>query len=413
MNSREQYKQKHILSQSWKMLGWLLAVQILVAFVGRSISPLGVLIGEDLSLTKSQIGLLPAALFFGQSIVSLPAGFLVDKIGTKKMLLFVAAVLGLSYIILTFTSFFSIILLMICLGGLGYGASHPAANRGIIYWFHASDRGLAMGIKQMGITFGSALAALLLLPLASEWGWRPAVLAASIFLLVIGFLAYFSYMEPKIPSDVLRNGETSSFFKEFMNMAKHKALVLISTAAAILNGSQMILNTYIVLFAYERLKLPLVLAGVLLVVSEVGGSCGRVVWGIVSDRFFQSRRVIILIIISSIIGLVSAVVAFLPSYTSFLVMVPIIFIFGFTVSGFNAIWMNAATEIVPHEKSGIATGFTLTIGSWGVMVGPPVFGLIVDFTGTYLMGWLFITLMMLFVMSLLLYAAILLRKNVT
>ncbi|WP_340083923.1 hypothetical protein MHB50_13620 [Siminovitchia sp. FSL H7-0308] len=33
----------------WMMLGWLLVIQVLVAFVGRSIAPLGILIGEDLS----------------------------------------------------------------------------------------------------------------------------------------------------------------------------------------------------------------------------------------------------------------------------------------------------------------------------------------------------------------------------
>ncbi|UQX55553.1 hypothetical protein M5V91_07760 [Cytobacillus pseudoceanisediminis] len=50
----------------WKMLLFLLLAQLMVAFVGRSIGPLGVLIGEDLSLTKSQIGMLPAALFWAR-----------------------------------------------------------------------------------------------------------------------------------------------------------------------------------------------------------------------------------------------------------------------------------------------------------------------------------------------------------
>jgi len=37
-----------------------------------------------------------------------------------------------------------------------------------------------------------------------------------------------------------------------------------------LNGSQMILNTYIMLFTYEIHAEPLVAAGILLVISEVG-----------------------------------------------------------------------------------------------------------------------------------------------
>src|SRR5699024_7633231 len=160
--------------------GWLLATQVLVAFVGRSVSPLGAVIGEDLDLTKAQIGMLPAALFLGQAFVSIPAGFLVDRMGTRRMLLLVAVVLGGGFIAMTFTSLFAIVLVSIAIAGFGYGSGHPATNRGIILWFPIEKRGTAMGIKQMGVTFGSALAALLLLPVASAWGWRPAILAAGI-----------------------------------------------------------------------------------------------------------------------------------------------------------------------------------------------------------------------------------------
>ena len=44
----------------------------------------------------------------------------------------------------------------------------------------------------------------------------------------------------------------------------------------LLSGTQMILNTFIVLFAYEKIGLSLIVAGVLLVIAELGGSLGRV-----------------------------------------------------------------------------------------------------------------------------------------
>ncbi|SDZ81407.1 hypothetical protein SAMN05421743_101298 [Thalassobacillus cyri] len=61
--------------EPWRMLLWLLMAQIMVAFIGRSLGPLGVLIEEDLSLTKAQVGLLPSALFLGQAVASIPTGF--------------------------------------------------------------------------------------------------------------------------------------------------------------------------------------------------------------------------------------------------------------------------------------------------------------------------------------------------
>lgn len=51
---------------------------------------------------------------------------------------------------------------------------------------------------------------------------------------------------------------------------------------------------------------------------------------------------------------------------------------------------------------GIATGFSITVGSWGVVAGPPFFGFIVDMSGSFISGWLFISFMMGIVVMLLL-----------
>ncbi|MFD1708760.1 MFS transporter [Siminovitchia sediminis] len=396
--------------QQWKMLGWLLLIQILVAFVGRSIAPLGLVIGEDLSLTKAQIGMLPAALFLGQSLVSMPAGLLADKIGSRKLLVLLAICLGVSFVSMTLTSSLIPLLLAVVIGGIGYGASHPATNRGIMFWFPTEKRGTAMGIKQMGVTFGSAMAALLLLPLAGSWGWRPAILAASALLLVAGVLTYFSYKEP---DEQKRSAPLKKFNarQNVKTLLKNKPLVFVTVSALILSGSQMMLNTYLVLFSYEKLGISLFLSGTLLVVSEVGGSVGRIGWGVISDRLFNGGRIIVLFIIALMAACISFVVALLPSGTSYWMMIPVSFLFGFSASGFNGIWMNATTELVPREQAGLATGFSITVGSWGVMIGPPLFGLILDITGSYRTGWFFVAAVMVIVMFLLLSAMSFLRKK--
>jgi ACS family hexuronate transporter-like MFS transporter len=392
----------------WHMLGWLLAAQIMVAFIGRSLAPLGVLIGEDLSLTKAQIGMLPAALFLGQSFVSIPAGFLVDRIGSKKLLFLLSLCLGLSFILMTVTSLYGVVLILVTLGGVGYGTMHPTSNKGIIYWF-AEKRGTAMGIKQMGVTLGSALAALLLLPAAAAWGWRPVLFGACLLLIISGLFASRFYFDPPAKAGIAE--KPARLFASILEMFKEKPLVLVSVAAMGLSGSQLILNTYIVLYAYESLGIPLVLAGMLLVISEVSGSFGRVAWGMISDTVFNGKRIIVLLIIASLSILTALVVSLLPAGTSFWVMVPITIVFGFCISGFNGIWMNAATELVPIERAGIATGFTLTLGSWGVIIGPPLFGHIVDVTGAFTYGWLFLAAVLAAVIALLAWAMAIVEKT--
>ncbi|KIL45108.1 MFS transporter [Jeotgalibacillus soli] len=403
-----------LLTEPWKMLVYLLLAQLMVAFIGRSMGPLGVLIGEDLSLTKAQIGLLPAALFFGQALASIPAGYLTDRVGSRILLLLLSVCLGISFLFMTFVNNFWLLLFLVGIGGIGYGSMHPVSNRGIIYWFTLKQRGAAMGIKQSGVTLGSALAALLLLPLSASYGWRPVLAAASLFLLLAGALAYYFYKDP--PEQKQRKSDQTgiaSFYKSMLGMAKNKALMLVSLSAMGLNGSQMCLNTYVVLFSYEKLEISLFLAGTLLVISEISGSIGRVAWGVLSDRFFNGRRVVILMIISTISALSSLTIAFLPSEASFWMVVPIIIIFGFAVSGFNGIWMNLASEIVPREQSGISSGFSITLGSLGVILIPPIFGLMVDYSGSYTMGWLLITAVMVLVFTLLTILTLQTREKLT
>ncbi|TLS35596.1 MFS transporter [Pseudalkalibacillus caeni] len=398
----EMVKNKQIgLAGPWKMLVWLLIAQLMVAFVGRSLGPLGVLIGEDLSLTKAQIGLLPAALFLGQAIASVPAGFMVDRYGSRPLLLMLSLCLGISFMLMTLSYQYWLVLLLIVVGGIGYGSMHPTSNRGIIYWFSQRQRGTAMGIKQMGITLGSALAGFLLLPLAATHGWRPVLVAAGAALLVTGFLAYFSYRDPSGINGNKKETSIKSFYMSLLKMTRHKSLMLVSLSALCLNGSQMCLNTYIVLFAYEKIGISLFLAGILFVISEISGSAGRIGWGIISDRFFNGKRLIILIMIAVLTAAASLAVAFLPEGTSFFALVPIIIVFGFAVSGFNGIWMNLASELVPREQAGLSSGFSIMLGSMGVILVPPLFGFMVDQSGSYTAGWITITSLMGVVLTLL------------
>lgn len=385
--------------KGWKMLFLMFFLQIFVALIGRSIAPLGILIEGDLNLTKTQIGMLPAAFFLGQSFISIPSGIITDRMGTKRMFLFVAIFTGLSFGISTFTTQFFILLLLLFFGGAGYGAMQPASNRGIFLWFSNKNRGTAMGIKQTGVTLGSALAAFLLLPLSNYFGWRNVLLIACSLLIIFGLFIAFKYSNP--PNEE-KDSQSEYNLEQFLLVLKNKALILVSLSAMGLSAGQMILNTYIILYTYEHFGYTLVLSGFLLVISEIAGSFGRVMWGIISDTLFKANRNIVLMIITIITGMLSILFSILPNNTPYWTLVLIVIIFGFCISGFNGIWMNSATETVSKEHVGTASGISLTLGVMGVILGPPVFGFLVDITKAYTVGWLYLSFLMIIVFGLLL-----------
>jgi len=308
------------MTLAWIMLLWLLVAQIMVSFVGRSLAPLSILIGTDLSPTHTQIGMLPAALFLGQSLVVIPSGMLVDRIGSKKQLLGTTLFLGVSIGIIVFTSQFYLLLLAVILGGGAYASMHPITNRGILYWFPQRKRGMAMGIKQMGITVGAALAALVLLPFAKEIGWRPVIIISCIVLVLVGFLVSFYYSDPEITEKKAAIDKKLSIITQLKKILENKPLLLVSISAMGLQGAQLCLTTYIVIFAYERLALSLVIAGLLLGIAEIGGSVGRVAWGTISDLLFKGERMKIMMIVT----ILTAICAFIFSILT--VETPLLFI---------------------------------------------------------------------------------------
>jgi MFS transporter, ACS family, hexuronate transporter len=389
------------LRTSWSMLSWLLIVQVSVAIVGRSLAPLGPLIGDDLELTKVQIGFLPAALSLGQLFVGIPSGFLVDKWGSRYLLLILSIVLGISYILFAFSSIYGLILVFLFIGGFGLGSIHTTTNFGIIHWFPVNRRGSAMGIKQMGMTLGSTIAILVLLPVAIQIGWRSSLMLVSFFLIFVGVISFVFYR------DSLRKNNSKDetltikvFMTRLKKISKNKLLWMISLSAAGLSGMQISWNTFIVFYTHDKFEISLVIASFILVVSEIGGSLGRITWGFISDFLFKGNRTIVLKIISILTFATILSVALLPNHTPLVLIFVVSVVFGFCVSGFNGIWMNSATESVPSNVAGMATGFSLTIGSLGMVFMPPFFGWIVDKTSMYEIAWLLLAALSLIILLL-------------
>lgn len=393
---------EHTLHTAWKMLIWLLIAQVMVSIIGRSLAPLTILISKDLTLSNTQIGFIPAALFLGQSLAAIPSGLLVDRLGSKKQLFMTVALLAVSFILISISTKFFIVLLFVVVAGGAYAAMHPTTNRAILYWFPQKSRGTAMGIKQMGITVGSALAALILLPLAERFGWRPSLFISCLVLLALGTLMTYYYKDP--PGSGTRKTSSTNkneFRQSLKTILKNKQVVLLSISAMGLQGAQLCFTTYIILFAFEKLEMTLVLAGLLFVLAEVGGSIGRVAWGVISDRFFAGNRMIIMFIVTVITGVCALVCALFLPVTPVIVILITVFIFGFSISGYNGVWMTIIVELVQKEKSGLATGVTITISSWGVLIIPPLFGYIVDTSGSFSYGWIFVAALMVIVILLL------------
>jgi len=62
-------------------------------------------------------------------------------------------------------------------------------------------------------------------------------------------------------------------------------------------------------------------------------------------------------------------------------------VFGASAVGWNGVYLAEVARQAPPGMASVATGGTLTVTFFGVVVGPPLFGLIVNLTGTYRAGY--------------------------
>ena len=162
---------------------------------------------------------------------------------------------------------------------------------------------------------------------------------------------------------------------------QHPNLRSLSTMSFLFAICQMSLMGYLVTFLYEDLGWSLVAAGGALTVAQGGGVAGRMLWGYVADRWLGASMMLIVIAGLLTIGCVGT--ALLSPESSPWLLFPILAIFGASAIGWNGVFLAEVARQAPSGQASLATGGTLCITFLGVMVGPPMFGLLAGTLGSY------------------------------
>ncbi len=144
-----------------------------VAYMSRlGLGPLAPFMKSDLALTKAQFGFYVSCAGAGFVCTLLPAGWLTDKLGVRRVLSGGMVLGGIVLISMFFTTTFAWSLFVMFLVGLSLGLVTPGTGTGVVLWFPAKERGMAMGIKQTSLNLAGLSTALTLPAIAGAYGWR-------------------------------------------------------------------------------------------------------------------------------------------------------------------------------------------------------------------------------------------------
>ncbi|MGH7770327.1 MAG: MFS transporter [Candidatus Binatia bacterium] len=369
----------------WTMLALITLSHVIGATGQYGINTLAPFYQDDLRLSRAEIGLFFTAFYIGMAALSFGAGWLADRLGVRSTTLGGHILLGLCTVAASAAPSFGWAFGCFLFAGLGYSFLNPASTKGVMEWFSRAERATAMGIKQTGVPAGGVLTAVLAPSLVLLAGWRGSLAALGLINFLFGFAFWFLWREPPAGTTFSDDAPPPSA-KEPAGLLV-KSLLWLSFGTALMLVGQMSLITYVPLYLKETRGISPYWASQALALTQLGGTVGRVGWGVVSDRLFHGARKAVLVLIGILSVALTASLGLLPSDTSLLFLLPVIFFAGICLVGYQGVYYALIGEIAGKARTGAALGLVITVNSVGTIIGTPLFGYVVDITGSYAIAW--------------------------
>ncbi|MFC1918571.1 MFS transporter [Chloroflexota bacterium] len=368
----------------------------IVAYMQRlGIGPLAPFLKEELNLTGAQVGLFMSAAALGYGITAIPAGWLVDRIGVRWLLLIGETLGGIFLAGMFMTTTFAQGLVFMAMAGMGMGCVSPATTKAVIDWFPVKERATAMGFKQTAVNMGGIVTALTLPTVALALGWRYGFLGIGFIAVVIGIVSFLLYKQPErgVKPGSSKPVAITTSRPSVREVLGCRDIWLVMFTAMLMCVVEFSAITYFVLYLEESLLFTVVTAGFFLAILESGGAFGKPLSGLASDRIFRGSRKKVYILMCGVTAAMCMIFSLFPQGVASWLIILVGFILGFVGAGWGGIHLTLLGEFAGKELVGIVTGLGVVVLIIGHIIGPPIFGHIIDTTGSYRIAWQFLTVL--------------------
>jgi sugar phosphate permease len=254
---------------------------------------------RDLGWTRQQVtsGNALSKLIIGP-LFGFFAGMIVDRFGPRRLMLLGILIAGLALVGLGGTATLLAFYTFYFLNALGNVCGGPLPNQVLLSGWFDGGRGKAMGIAYLGIGVGGALVPLLAHALTEALGWRSALKALGVLMILVAFPVAWFVREPRpaagggAPRGGSELGPSSSGSIGAVLRRPAFYLLAIGSMASIgaVGGTMQNLKLYL---AMDR-GLSQARAAEILSLVLFGSLAGRLLMGWLADRW-PKKRVMLLI----------------------------------------------------------------------------------------------------------------------
>jgi len=343
------------LTYRWAVLAAGTTAQAAFSTVTFAIAVMAPALRDKYGLSLTEIGIVLAAEWVGLTLSMLPWGFAVDRFGERWTLAGGLAVCAAFLVASASAPSFGWLVTFLGLAGIAGGSVQSGSGRAVMRWFAASERGLALGIRQCAVPIGGAIAAIVLPQLGSPKAG---------FL----FIAAFVLAGAIAGALVLRSGTEEHIEVTDVEITlRDRRLWLACWASSLYVVAQVAMMGFVVLFLHDVHGYSTGEAAAVFAVAQGLAAALRIGVGRWSD--ILGSRVRPLRRIGVAIAATLAAVAVLSNAPG-LVLVPALAIATALSMAWNGLAFTIAAEL-GGRRSGAAIGFQQTILS-GLGVAAPV-----------------------------------------
>lgn len=335
------------------------------------------IIGKELGLSYTEIGLIMSVQHAAGAITNVPGGMIVDAVGYKGRLMAISLFwVGFPYLLMTFTHDYWMLLVCMVLIGVGNNLWHPAAISTLGERF-PQRKGLALSFHGMGGNLGEALAPLLIGAMLALYSWRSVVIVNLLpgVVMAVLILAYLGALNVEHNARPGAKGEgwtLRRYLAEVKPVFSDRALLLIAACSFFRTGAQSALMTFLPLYLANKMGYPPAAVGFALFIMQAVAFTSAPLAGYLSDRMGRKSVMSGAMVMTALVMFAIAI-AGQSTWVIFLVA-----ILGFFMYATRPVVQAWSLEAAPAALGGTVVGMMFGIQALGSAISPLAAGSIAD-----------------------------------
>lgn len=401
------------------ILGMITMVLTLATGDRATLSVAGPQMQTELGITSVEIGYLFSAFSWAYVISMTPAGWVADKIGSKRAMFLGILLWSVVTVLMGLVSYITFVvpalLILRFLLGICESPVGPSAGRIIAAWFPSDERGVAGAVFNSAQYASLAIFTPLMAWLCHEFGWDHVFIVMGVVGMIIALIwSKFFYVPMKHPAvnpqelDHIRDGgglidldmpcstlpgssQKGARFSDVVQLFKSRMLVGIFIGQYCITAITWFFMTWFPIYLVKERGFSILHAGFVASIPAICGLIGGITSGFSSDWLLKktgnlslARKVPITI------GLTLSASMILCNYVTSEIVVITLMSAAFFGKGFGSLGWAVVADTAPKEIIGTTGGLFNSLGNIAGIITPVVIGYILQNTNSFANALIFV-----------------------